>query len=484
MTINVFKIKLVILLFFAGSTILAFTFGQGFVGTTRASISGPPASRTGAPGEQNCTSCHNPSANTGQFSIVAPASYTPGQTYPIQVRHINADTTRKRWGFELTSLANNVMAGTFANINATTRIITGSGRSFIEHTSAGTFQNQLGGSTWAFNWTAPASNVGAVTLYAAGLQANNDGSESGDQTYTATAVVQPPPTVVIRPHVFSDFDGDGKSDVGVFRPSDGIWYLNQSATSQISATPLGVATDKLLPADFDGDNKTDVAVWRPGAAPSAGFYILQSTTNTVRYEQFGQTGDDTSVVGDWDGDGRADPAAYRDSAVGSQSYFYYRGSLNNPSGVITYRPWGTAGDRPLRGDFDGDAKQDLAVFRPSDGVWYINQSSSSTVRFERWGTATDKIVLGDFDGDGKTDVSVFRSGVWYIRQSSDGAAAYISWGLGSDTPVTGDFDSDGKSDVGVYRSGIWYVRMSGTGMMSVQQFGVGTDTALAGLFTQ
>lgn len=484
MTINVLKIKLVVLLFFAGSTILAFTFGHGFVGTTRASISGPPASRTGAPGEQNCTSCHNPSANNGQFSIVAPASYTPGQVYQIQVKNVNADTTRKRWGFELTSLANNAMAGTFANINATTKIITGGARSFIEHTTAGTFQNQMGGSTWTFNWTAPASNVGAVTLYAAGIQANNDGSESGDQTYTTTAVIQAPPAVVIRQHVFSDFDGDGKSDVGVFRGADGMWYVNRSATSQFSATPFGVSTDRLTPADFDGDNKTDVAVWRPGAAPSAGFYILQSTTNTVLYEQFGQTGDDVSVTGDWDGDGKADPAAYRDAAVGTQSYFYYRGSLNNPSGIVTYLPWGTTGDRPLKGDFDGDVKQDLAVFRPSNSVWYINQTSTSTTRFESWGVPTDKFILGDFDGDGKTDPTVFRNGVWYIKQSSTGTQAYISWGLGTDTTVTGDFDSDGKSDVGVYRSGIWYLRMSGTGTMSVQQFGVSTDTALAGLFTQ
>lgn len=484
MTISIFKIKMAVLVLFAGSAVLAFTFGQGFVGTTRASISGPPASRTSAPGEQNCTSCHNQMAGSGQFSIVAPASYTPGQTYQIQVKHVTADATRKRWGFEMTSLANNVTAGTFANANATTKIITGSNRSYIEHTSAGTFQNQLSGATWTFNWTAPASNVGVVTFYAAGIQANNDGSESSDQTYTASVAIQPPPTVVVRPHVFSDFDGDGKTDVGVFRSADGMWYVNRSSTSQFSATPFGVGSDKLVPADFDGDNKTDVAVWRPGASPTAGFYILQSTTNTVRYEQFGQTGDDPSVVGDWDGDGKADPAAFRDSAIGSQSYFYYRGSLNNPTGTVTYLPWGTAGDKPVKGDFDGDAKQDLAVFRPSNQVWYIYQSSTATVRVDAWGTSTDKIVSGDFDGDGKTDLTVFRNGVWYIKQSSNGAASYIPWGLGTDTPVTGDFDSDGKSDVGVYRSGVWYLRMSGTGSMSVQQFGVSTDTALAGLFTQ
>lgn len=485
MKFNVFRIKLVVLTLFAGSAVLAFTFGRDLVGTTSASISGPPASRTSAPGEQNCTSCHNAATGAGQFTITAPASYTPGQTYQIQVRHVNADSTRKRWGFELTSLANSAMAGTFANIGSTTKIISGSGRSYIEQTSAGTFQNQLGGATWTFNWTAPASNVGPVTFYAAGLQANNDGSESGDQTYTTNTVVQPPPTVIVRPHVFSDFDGDGKTDVGVYRGTDGMWYVNRSSNSQFSATPFGVASDKLTPADFDGDNKTDVAVWRSGPALTAGFYILQSTTSTIRFEQFGQTGDDPSVVGDWDGDGNADVAVYRDGAAGGgQSYFYYRGSLNNPSGNTTYVPWGTSGDRPLRGDFDRDSKLDAAVFRPGTQLWYINQSATSTLRVETWGIANDKFVLGDFDGDGKTDLTVYRNGVWYIKQSSNGSASYITWGLGTDTPVTGDFDSDGKSDVGVYRSGVWYLRLSGTGTMSVQQFGIGTDTALAGLFTQ
>lgn len=484
MRINVQRIKITCLLIFAGFTILAFTFGRGFVGTTKASISGPPASRTNAPGEQNCTSCHNPGAGVGQFSIVAPANYTPGQTYQIQVKHVTTDTTRKRWGFELTSLASNVMAGTFGNINTTTKIITGSGRNYIEHTSTGTFQNQTAGATWTFNWTAPAANVGAVTLYAAGIQANNDGGEGGDQTYTTISMIQPAVTTVIRRHVFSDFDGDGKSDAGVFRPSEGMWYVLGSAASQFQATPFGLASDKLTPADFDGDDKTDVAVWRAGPALTAGFYILQSTTNTVRFEQFGQTGDDPAVVGDWDGDGKADAAVYRDSAFGSQSYFFYRGSLNNPSGNTTYVPWGITGDKALRGDFDGDGKLDFTVFRPSNQIWYINQSSNSTIRYESWGLATDKIVLGDFDGDGKTDLSVFRNGNWYIRQSSTGLARYAAWGLGTDTPVTGDFDSDGKSDVGVYRGGVWYILMSGTSSMSVRQFGVASDTAIPGLFTR
>jgi spore coat protein A, manganese oxidase len=209
---------------------------------------------------------------------------------------------------------------------------------------------------------------------------------------------------------------------------------------------------------------------------------LQSSTSTMRIERFGQTGDKPVTVGDWDGDGKADPSVYRDSAVGSQSYFYYRGSLNNPSGNVTYIPWGTTGDKPMRGDFDGDGKVDPAVFR--NGVWYINQSSNNQLRTDYWGLATDKFVPADYDGDGKTDLAVFRNGVWYVKQSSDGLPVYYNWGLNTDTLVPADYDGDGKTDAAVNRSGIWYIRQSSNGNMSAQIFGLSSDVPVPSAFVQ
>ncbi len=273
-----------------------------------------------------------------------------------------------------------------------------------------------------------------------------------------------------------DFDGDARADIATFRPTEGNWYyLRSGSQNSFAALNWGNSSDLIAPADYDADGKTDVAVWRdePASPDRANFYILNSRTNTVRVEQFGRTGD-VPASGDWDGDGTADLAVYRaGSGSNPQSRFYYRPSGTAGADFLAAE-WGLDGDKPVLGDFDLDGKQDAAVFRPANGVWYILQSRTGTARYEQFGAASDKLVPADYDADGQTDLAVFRDGVWYIRESSTNQVRYQSFGISTDTPVPADYDGDARADVAVYRGGIWYVQQTNSGLATVQ-FGLNDD---------
>jgi len=274
------------------------------------------------------------------------------------------------------------------------------------------------------------------------------------------------------PRSRADFDGDGKTDLSVFRPSEGNWYLQRS-TSGFTAVNWGVSTDTLVPGDYDGDSKADVAIFRADADPAnSDFYILNSSNGTISGLSWGVPGD-IPMAGDYDGDNRTDVAVYRPS---DNTWYIIRST----AGFISAR-FGAPGDVPLVMNPDNDSTSNLAVYRPGNNTWYIATTLIDPAHHFNafpWGQSGDMLVPADYDGDNKDDVAVFRpsEGTWYVRQSSDGMLAANQWGVNGDVPVPGDYDGDGKDDFVVYRNGAWYIYRP-TGPIAFA-FGLSTDSPL------
>lgn len=266
----------------------------------------------------------------------------------------------------------------------------------------------------------------------------------------------------------ADFDGDLLTDISVYRPSEGNWYIRNSGNGNIGTVRFGLENDIPVAKDYDGDLKTDIGVFRP----SEGTWLyLRSSDSTFAGFQFGSNGD-IPVAGDYDGDGLADFVVFRPS---TGVWYVFRSSDQGFAAI----PFGLNGDRPTPGDFDGDGRYDIALWRPSNGTWYRQNSSNGTFFSGQFGLDGDVPVAADYDGDTRSDIAVFRpsNGVWYMIRSLNNDIRIFSWGLNGDIPVVGDYDGDSIDDAAVFRpsNGVWYIIRSSNSSFQYFQFGLNGD---------
>ena len=244
-----------------------------------------------------------------------------------------------------------------------------------------------------------------------------------------------------------DFDGDGKTDLAIFRPSEALWKWHSSQSDTPHEEWWGESGDLPAPGDYDGDGKTEIAVFRP----STGEWFIFPNAQPVAV--WGEVGD-LPVPADYDKNGRADFAVFRPS-----NGFWGIHFNDPPPGAPTERwmQWGDATDLPVPADYDGDQEDDIAIFRPSSGEWWISRSSAGqwVVPF---GQAGDLPIPDDYDRDGKDQPAVYRpgSGRWILR-SMDGQGLTLPWGVATDQPAPGHYDDDDHIDYAVVRDGVWWI---------------------------
>ncbi|MGQ9897983.1 MAG: IPT/TIG domain-containing protein [Acidobacteriota bacterium] len=266
-------------------------------------------------------------------------------------------------------------------------------------------------------------------------------------------------------------------------------FTVNSATQITATVPIGAATGPIRVSTSAGSAMSatnftviprvppqTIGIFRPNQA----FFLQQSNAAGIPdiVVSLGQAGDQP-VVGDWDGDGKATVALFRNGQ------FLIRNE-NIASAPVTVVTFGQAGDLPVAGDWTGKGFDSIGVFRL--GVFFLRNTNTSGNPdiIVNYGLPTDLPVVGDWDGNGSTTVGAFRpsTGFFFLRNENSSGNADLSffYGLADDLPVAGDWDGDGVTTIGIFRAGTFFLRNTNTAGFAdlAVSFGQPGDIPLAG----
>ena len=263
--------------------------------------------------------------------------------------------------------------------------------------------------TWGLTQTDLIPNVGDYTgdgIDDTAIYRNNSGTpantyiwrnQNGGATYVPWGIST---TDILGKE--GDYDGDGKMDPTIVRQSGAnlVWWVYRSSDNTSMTFTYGLFdTDIALPgADYTGDGKDDPAIVRIGANGLITWYVGTTSGTVLSVTPWGSFNTDFIIPGgDYDGDGKADFMVWRGFGAGTNGAWYLRTNSGNTSATVFGIPGASGRDTPLRaGDYEGDGKTDIAVYRPSSLTFWVARSSGG-VQSQRWGvTGNTNIPVASF----------------------------------------------------------------------------------------
>jgi hypothetical protein len=340
-----------------------------------------------------------------------------------------------------------------------------------------TFECSLDGAAYAACGSPQAYSGLAAATHTFSVRARDSAANVDPTPATRTwTVASAPPSTTLNwaANASVDFDADHVTDLGALyrgrSPQDSLWYAPGTAGAGPFQIYFGATTDLPVPGDYDGDGRTDAAIFRP----STGLWYGPRTgaAQIVVQMYLGASGD-VPVPGDYDGDGKTDPAIWRPST----GLFFAVDSGGGTSSATL----GQVGDIPVFRDYDGDGKTDPATWRPSTGVWQARLSGGGTYQVTN-GASGDVPVPADYNGDRRADPVVFRpsGGAWTGPLNGTAGTFQATLGQSGDTPIPGYYDSNANVDPAVFRpsNGTWIALLSAGGTKRFDGLGVSGDVAV------